>query len=149
MTWWSKMSDIVYSGLKTPDGTLLESRHVHDYVTHIDANGKEYMLDGGFEYVRCSANGDEELITVTLADDHETVREYVTWGTYGIDGGLPLKFVKLCNMSSDHIQACLDNVSSMYPQLRTAMENELDYRQKLLNQDEFKVEWPASEVAGP
>lgn len=26
----------------TPDGTMLQSKHRHDYVTHIDANGKEY-----------------------------------------------------------------------------------------------------------
>ena len=52
---------ILNSRMRTPDGTILESKHRHDYVTHTDANGKEYMLDGGLDYVRCSANGDEEL----------------------------------------------------------------------------------------
>ena len=41
------MSVILSNRLKTPDGTILESLHRHDYVTHTDANGKEYMLDGG------------------------------------------------------------------------------------------------------
>ena len=33
--------EILNSRLRTPDGTILESGHRHDYVTHIDANGKE------------------------------------------------------------------------------------------------------------
>ena len=33
--------EILNSRLRTPDGTILESEHRHDYVTHTDANGKE------------------------------------------------------------------------------------------------------------
>ena len=38
---------ILSNKMRTPDGTILESKHRHDYVTHTDANGKEYMLDSG------------------------------------------------------------------------------------------------------
>ena len=65
--------------MKTPDGTILESLHRHDYVTYTDANGKEYMLDGGRDYVRCSANGDEEVLTINSDDCHEMIREVVKW----------------------------------------------------------------------
>ena len=41
--------ELVYNAIQTPDGTILRSRHRHDYVTHKDANGKTYMLDGGDE----------------------------------------------------------------------------------------------------
>ncbi len=58
------MDKILRSRMRTPDGTILESKHRHDYVTHLDANGNEYMLDGGLAYVRSSANGDEEMLTV-------------------------------------------------------------------------------------
>ena len=58
------MLDILSSRMRTPDGTILESCYRHDYVTHTDANGKEYMLDGGLDYVRSSANGDEEMLTI-------------------------------------------------------------------------------------
>ena len=65
---------ILNSRMRTPDGTILESIHRHDYVTHTDANGKEYMLDGGCDYVRCSANGDEEMLTVTSDDSHGVIK---------------------------------------------------------------------------
>jgi len=122
------MSALVYNAIRTPDGTIIESHSRHDYKTHIDKNGNEYMIDGGLDYVRSSANGDEEYLTVAVDDSHEKVRESVTWGTYGINGDQPMKKVKLSEMDTDHIQACLDNVPRMYPQYRTAMENELEYR---------------------
>ena len=122
------MSDVIYSAMRTPDGTVIESRHRHDYVTHLDANGKEYMLDGGLDYVRASMNGDEEFISVTLEDGHDKVREYLTWGTRGVNGDQPLRYVKLKDMDTDHIQACLETQFQMRKAYRTAMENELEYR---------------------
>ena len=119
---------LVYNALRTPDGTVIESLHRHDYVTYSDANGKKYMIDGGLDYVRCSANGDEEYLTVTMEDGHEKVREAMTWGTYGINGDQPLKQVKLSDMNTTHIQACLDTQAGMYPQIKSAMNTELEYR---------------------
>jgi len=145
------MSNILHNALRTPDGTVIESRYRHDYVTYIDANGKEYMIDGGLDYVRSSAHGDEEYLTVTLDDPHSIVRDIVTWGTRGPNGDQPLTYVKLADMTTDHIEACLETQDTMYPQIRTAMENELSHR--LLDEvSEFGEEqgyWPPSEVAGP
>ena len=126
------MSNIIRNALQTPDGTIIESRSVHDYQTHIDANGREYMVDGGLDYIRRSANGDEIDLTVTLDDPHEVVREALTWGTYGPNGDQPLSYIKLSDMETDHIRACLKNVPGMYPQFRTAMENELKHRGQTL-----------------
>lgn len=122
------MNKTVYSALRTPDGTLLESRHRHDYATHWDANGKQYMIDGGLEYIRSSAHGDEEYIVVTLDDPHERVREVVEWGTRGKNGDEPFRRVKLSEMSNAHIQACIDTQKNMYPAFKRAMMNELTYR---------------------
>ena len=121
---------IIYNALKTPDGTIIESRHRHDYVTHTDKNGKEYMIDGGLDYVRSSAHADQEYLTVSMDDGHDKVREALTWGTFGKNGDEPYRQVKLREMSNAHIQACLDTQPRMYQQFRTAMENELAYRKE-------------------
>ena len=123
------MIGIVSSKLQTPDGTVIHSRHRHDYVTHTDANGKEYMLDGGCEYIRCSANGDEKLLTVYTDDDHEVIRESAAWGTYGEDGCQSFKYVTVSQMSTEHLQACLDTQKkTMRPAIYKVMQNELEYR---------------------
>ena len=119
---------IVYNAIQTPDGTVIESRHRHDYVTHTDANGCEYMVDGGLDYLRRSAHGDEFDLSVSLDDGHEKVREVLTWGTRGPEGDQPLTFVKLCDMTTDHIEACLETQDRMHPNIRAAMQNELMWR---------------------
>lgn len=119
---------LIRNAIRTPDGTVLESRTRHDYREHVDANGKTYMIDGGLDYVRCSAHNDQVFVGVHLEDGHEAVREALTWGTFGKNGDQPLTHVKLCDMSTEHIQACLSNVPHMYPQIRKAMETELEYR---------------------
>ena len=122
------MSELIYNALRTPDGTIIESNSRYDYVTHKDVNGNEYMIDGGLDYVRSSANGDEEHLSVTLEDPHDKVREYCTWGTYGPNGDQPLTYKKLCDMSDNHINAVLENVSRIRPSIKTDMRNELKYR---------------------
>lgn len=126
------MDKIIYNALRTPDGTVLESRHRHDYRTYTDANGKEYMVDGGLDYLRRSAHGDEVDLSVSLDDEHEVVRVVFTWGTRGPNGDQPFTYVKLCDMDTDHIQACLETQDNMYPQIRAVMQNELLWRGELV-----------------
>ena len=118
---------LIRNALQTPDGTLLESRSRHDYKTHVDANGKTYMIDGGLDYVRCSANGDEIHLSVFDDDPFDKVREAATWGTYGIKGDQPLSYIKLCDMETEHIKSVV-RVCNVYPQLKSVMEKELDHR---------------------
>ena len=40
------MSTLVYNAIRTPDGTVIESMHRHDYKAYLDKNGKEYMVMG-------------------------------------------------------------------------------------------------------
>ena len=121
---------LIRNAIRTPDGTVLESRTRHDYREHVDANGKTYMIDGGLDYVRCSAHDDQVFVGVYLEDGHEAVREALTWGTFGKNGDEPYRQVTLSEMSNAHIQACLDTQHRMYAQIRTAMENELQYREQ-------------------
>ena len=123
------MDKILRNRMRTPDGTILESKHRHDYVTHLDANGKEYMLDGGLDYVRSSANGDEEFLTVYQDDPHEDIRGVVKWGTYGKNGDETLVHVTIADMSTEHLQACLETQkATMYPAMYSVMQDELEYR---------------------
>ena len=128
------MLDILSSRMKTPDGTILESINRHDYVTHTDVNGKEYMLDGGCDYVRCSANGDEEMLTVTSDDSHGLIREVVKWGTYGIRGDEPLRYVTIAGLNPYHLRAILDTQQwNMRPALYKVMQDEVKYRDEQFN----------------
>ena len=122
------MADIVHNAIKTPDGTIIESRHRWDYVLYEDANGKTYMIDGGLDYVRCHIVEDQVMLTLTLNDPHVQVRQVVTWGTYGKEGIGKLTYVKIADMSSEHLRNCLDNAINMYPQIRQVMKNELSFR---------------------
>jgi hypothetical protein len=123
---------MIRQAIQTPDGTILESRHRHDYVTHVDkVTGEQYMIDGGTEYRRGSINQvPAKDMSVYLEDGIEAVREAVTWGTRGINGDEPLRWIKLRDMTTDHIQACLDTQSRMHPNYREAFEMELEYRKQ-------------------
>ena len=44
---------IIYNAIRTPDGTVIESKHRWDYQAHTDANGQLYAVDGGNDYLRC------------------------------------------------------------------------------------------------
>jgi len=102
---------MVYSAIKTPDGTIIESLHRHDYNTHTDKNGKFYMIDGGLAYIRCTVNGDEEFITVYDDEPFEKVRRYFHWGrNFDKDmNRLPkTEWVKLCEITDDHLLALCD-----------------------------------------
>ena len=123
--------NIVYNAIRTPDGTILESRHRHDYQNYKDENGYEYMVDGGTAYLRrgWTPNApDYEELSLSLDDPHEQIREVVRWGTYGRDGKQPLTYIAIKDMSEDHLQACIDNVPNMRSSFRTIMVNELKYR---------------------
>jgi len=124
------MNTLVYNAIRTPDGTVLESKHRHDYVVYQDKNGKEYMVDGGLEYTRRNVHADTpyEELSVYTTDGHDKVREVLKWGTYGIDGNQPLTYITLKDMNIGHIQACLDTQSRMHPTYRQAFEEELKLR---------------------
>ena len=125
---------VLSNRMRTPDGTILESLNRHHYVTHLDANGKEYMLDGGLDYVRSSANGDEYLLTVYSDDPHDMIRLLVKWGTYGKNGDEPLKHVANADLDPYHLRAILDTQQkTMRPALYRVMLDELGYRNALKN----------------
>lgn len=120
---------LIRNAFRTPDGTILDSTHRHDYKSYKDQNGKTYMNDGGLDYMRRSMNGDE--IDVSLYDDqpHEVQREVLKWGTYGKEGDQPKVYKPVSIMDTEHIEIVLEEYGShMMPVLKDCMEKELELR---------------------
>jgi hypothetical protein len=104
---------IIYNAIQTPDGTIIESTHRHDYVTHIDKNGEEYMVDGGKDYLRRNVNivKAKELTMYQepwTAEFHERARKVVKRGGRGKDGRQPLTYVPICEMNDAWLMATID-----------------------------------------
>ena len=124
------MEKLVSNRIRTPDGTILESMHRHDYVSYTDANGKEYMVDGGLDYLRRNIHDDApyEDLSLYCYSDHEVVREAFKWGTRGIDGKQPLTWLVLKDMATDHIEAILETQIGLRDHIRQVFVNELNFR---------------------
>ena len=115
--------NLILNAMRTPDGTVLQSRHRHDFITHTDENGKSYMVDGGLDYIRRSVH--EDQVDLSLYDDqpHEVQRVVLTWGTYGINGDQPLSYIRIADMETGHLKAVLElNVNAIH---RACMQHEL------------------------
>jgi hypothetical protein len=121
---------LISNRIRTPDGTILESRHRHDYVTYVDKNGKEYMVDGGLEYLRRIVHDDAPYEELSVYDDapYALIREVFKWGTRGKDGRQPLKFVPLKDLTTEHIDAILDTQIHISERIRKLFIDELNFR---------------------
>ena len=123
---------LLVSAIITPDGTRLESTHRHDYQTHVDANGEEYMIDGGHNYIKMSINNERATDAFVYTNDkHEVIREAFTWGTYGKNGDQPLEMKLLKSLDTEHIEAILRTQTQLKSHITKVFEDELDYRNKL------------------
>jgi hypothetical protein len=127
------MSQIIYNAIRTPDGTVLHSRHRHDYKEHLDAiTGELYINDGGNDYQRRSVNTTPaEELSITMDDSHSVKRQFITWKTYGKDGEFPEgKLLKLCDMEVDHIRAILDTQHHIHgTYIEQLFADELEWRE--------------------
>jgi hypothetical protein len=124
------MQKLISNRIRTPDGTILESIHRHDYVTYTDANGKEYMVDGGLDYLRRNIHDDApyEELSLYCNSDHSLIREAFKWGTRGIDGKQPLTWLVLKDMATDHVEAILETQTHLRDHIRQVFVNELNFR---------------------
>jgi hypothetical protein len=98
---------IILNSIKTPDGTVLISRHQHDYVTYLDNNGLVYMVDGGNEYLRRNTHEAAPYEELSIYSDapFKEIRKHYSRGGRGKDGKQPLTFVALKDMSDEWLEA--------------------------------------------
>lgn len=106
------MERILLNRIRTPDGTILESKDVHDYQTHLDKNGKEYMVDGGREYLRRTIHPDAPYKELSIydTDAHSIKRTEVKWGRR-MDKNHKLLFkteyIPIKDLDTNHIEAII------------------------------------------
>ena len=63
---------IVLNRNRTPDGTVLTSRHSHEYVSHTQADGYSYSVDGGTEGLYRSHTIDELSLYIIMHHTSKT-----------------------------------------------------------------------------
>lgn len=126
---------IILNRIKTPDGTILTSQHVHDMQTHTDANGNIYGVDGGTEYLRRIGNSQDcEELSITIDENNlevefEKVREHLCWGSRGKNGDESLKWIPLKDMTDMHLHNLLYNYTGpIKPFIKECFEYEVYYR---------------------
>lgn len=122
---------IICNRIRTPDGKIITSEHVHDCVTYQDANGFEYTVDGGTRYLRrawSTGAPPAEEISVYSNHIHQEIREVFKWGTRGVNGDQPLACIMLAEMSSEHINAVLETQVQISKHVRKIFEDEIKFR---------------------
>lgn len=122
--------NVIANIVVTPDGTILQSFHRHDYKIHSDKNGNMYMVDGGVDYFRRSNNGDEKCYQVTDESDFNEIRECYMWGSYGKDGKGILKTLPLSQLETDHIKAIIKTQKHLPKWSVDIFKKELKFRDK-------------------
>lgn len=125
---------MIANRIQTPDGTILWSRHRHDYVAYNDANGEQYMLDGGPDILcwRSSVNEDAPAKSLQVFSDapFEEIRKVMLRGTFDKNGDRI--WVPLYKMNNLHLVGVLDynehyGINSKYDQF---IEKEIEYRKE-------------------
>lgn len=121
---------IILNRIKTPDGTILTSYHRYDYVTYTDKNGREYVVDGGNDYLSRNVNSTKlgwlkrliisilgwfgyvytdplEYTELSVYSDapFEVIRESLHRGGRGKDNRQPLTWVALKDMNDEWLEA--------------------------------------------
>jgi hypothetical protein len=122
---------ILRNSIQTPDGTIITSRHQHDYVQHTDKNGLVYAVDGGMSYLRRVGLLDFKEMSLTSSDPFDRIREEFEWGSRGEDGTACLCYTPLKDLTEKHIHAIMTTQFKwLSPAILEIFRKELEYRKK-------------------
>lgn len=109
--------------------TILISRNVHDYQEH-----DGYFVDGGNDYQRYGyPNGKQnnvENLLIHDTDDFHIIKRKMIWGTYGKDGKQPLRFIRLIDANTEHLEAILKII--LVSELRKEIIKSIIFDRKLI-----------------
>jgi hypothetical protein len=128
------MKQILCNRIQTPDGTILISYNRHDFKTHLDKNGYEYMVDGGDNYLRRNIVQEAPYKELSVYDDspYEEIRKVLYRGGRGKDGTEELKYVPLNEMSNEWVKAVITYEEGLRPDNKYLKyyRQEVEYRKK-------------------
>lgn len=130
----SKAIHILYNAIKTPDGTVLVSEHIHDYKTHVDkVTGEVYMVDGGSAYLRRNnTKVHPEDLSITTEFPFEVQRSVPFWKTYGKSGTETPKKISLKSMEDGHLYAIIETQQHIKGTfVEDLIKQEISYRKDL------------------
>ncbi len=120
---------IIVNRIKTPDGTILDSTHRHDFKCHADANGYTYCVDGGTDYIRRVCNNNVEIGGREIGQDvapkvpayeecsiyedagFDVIRANFKRGGRGIHGTDELQYVALKDMNDLWLESTIDYIN--------------------------------------
>lgn len=125
---------LVYNSVTCQEcNETIVSYHRHDYKTCSCPNNA--MVDGGTDYLRYGAKDMSKIKIFAVYDDdpYETVRQYATRGSRGVDGKQPLTWIPLCKMEDGHLEAVLDYGGTEWHM--NLIRREIQYRKDELNRD--------------
>lgn len=113
------MRELLVNKIQCPDGTVLESRHRHDFKEHKQEDDRSYFVDGGLEYQRIG-HSDKEYkdLCVYTDDDHSLIREHFTWGRNydeNMNRTPKTEMILLKNITDSHLSALIDLTKEDYP----------------------------------
>jgi hypothetical protein len=127
------MKELIQNKWQTPDGTILISKHRHDYVEYTDKNGEYYMVDGGNHYIRKSVNKKKMKDLCIYSDGSFETDRFLLWGI-NYDKNMKrlpeTQFVPIKDLNTDHIWAILITLPDMNKKYRRVMEEEIIYREE-------------------
>jgi hypothetical protein len=105
--------------LNLETGEIIVSTHRHDFVTTYFKNGAFLSVDGGRDYLKRAGDIEghgKRWKDISLLDESpfRIVKERLVWGTRGIDGKSPLKYVFLKDCSDLHLRNILETQPQIY-----------------------------------
>lgn len=121
------MRQLLVNSIKCPDGTVLTSRHVHDFQSHTQEDGRSYFVDGGCHYQRIGYSDEEYLDCSLYSDDpHEVIRSKFIWTSFGRSGKEEPTHTALEDIGEKHLKALLNFPTSQT--MRQVFQAEWLYR---------------------
>ena len=124
---------LLHNSIMCPDGTVLVSKHQHDFQMHKQQDGREYFVDGGLQYQRIGYSDKEYVdLSVYSEEPHEKIREYFEW-TRNFDkdmNKLPEpEIIKLKDITDDYLMKLVEWTNcECHKEIHKVFVDEIEYR---------------------